>query len=118
MVEEQLIRGNALPNPGLDRLSAVVRCVPIEVTAESILPTSARGHGDPHVEVVRPAHNLQVNSKGKIHVHNMLVQVALGIVYELPLRIIAEMDAMLVVIQRGGKGLQDRLAVHRNLPPM
>merc|ERR1719356_375734 len=108
MVEEQLVCGNPLSNPGLDGLGAVVHGIIVEVSAEPILPTRTRDHGDPDVEVVRPTHDLQVNAERKLHVHNVLVQMALGIV--------TEVDAMLSIIQGRGEGLQDGLAIHRDLP--
>merc|ERR1719436_759505 len=115
MVEEQLVRGHALPDAGLDRLGAVVRRVCIEISAEAVLAPCAWGHGDPDIQVVGPAHDLQVNSKRKVHVYDVLVQVALGIVDKLALSVVAEMDAVSIVAEGGGKGLQDGLALHRDL---
>jgi len=62
-VEEQVGRRHPLADAALDRGSGIIGGISIEITATAVLATLARHHCDPHVQVVGPPHDLEVNAE-------------------------------------------------------
>merc|ERR1719373_1452956 len=71
-----------------DLLCGIIVGIAVEVAARTILASGPWAHGDLHIDVVGPAHHLQVHAQGRINVHDVLDQMALGGIHELPLAIV------------------------------
>mmetsp|Transcript_67594 Transcript_67594/g.194221 ORF Transcript_67594/g.194221 Transcript_67594/m.194221 type:complete len:346 (-) Transcript_67594:12-1049(-) len=115
MSEEELALGDAPPGlPRIDGVGDVVPGLAIEVAAMAVHGLNAGVHGDPDIEVVGPAHHLQVQMPRMVNVQNVLSQRPLGIIHEFALAVVLQSQRPARVLI--GEGCQNLLAIARDLP--
>mmetsp|Transcript_43374 Transcript_43374/g.139402 ORF Transcript_43374/g.139402 Transcript_43374/m.139402 type:complete len:303 (+) Transcript_43374:272-1180(+) len=115
MSEEELALGDLPPDlPRIDCVGDVVPGLAIEVAAMAVHGLNAGVHGDPDIEVVGPAHHLQVQMPRMVNVQNVLSQRPLGIIHEFALAVVLQSQRAARVLI--GEGCQNLLAIARDLP--